>query len=48
VFTGNVDAVRQHVEAGTDLNALDAYGSTPLLIATTFDQREAAEPAGAT
>lgn len=33
---GNLGAVRQHIAAGTDLNARDAYGSTPLSIAITF------------
>ncbi len=36
-FQGDVDAVRQHVRAGTDLDAKDAYGSTPLVIATPFE-----------
>ena len=42
-FQGNIDAVRQHIAAGSDLNEKDAYGSTPLIIATTFGQNEAAE-----
>jgi CubicO group peptidase (beta-lactamase class C family) len=33
---GNVDAIRQHVEAGSDLNEKDDFGSTPLIIAATF------------
>jgi ankyrin repeat protein len=33
---GNNDAIKQHIEAGSDLNAKDAYGSTPLIIAATF------------
>jgi CubicO group peptidase (beta-lactamase class C family) len=39
---GNIDAVRQHIEAGSDLNAKDAYGSSPLIIATTFGKTEVA------
>ncbi|MBD3349211.1 MAG: serine hydrolase [Candidatus Eisenbacteria bacterium] len=39
---GDVDAVRQHIEAGTDLNARDAYGSTPLIVAATFGKTEVA------
>jgi CubicO group peptidase (beta-lactamase class C family) len=33
---GNVQAIQQHIEAGSDLNQKDAYGSTPLTIAATF------------
>jgi hypothetical protein len=40
---GNLDAVRQHIEAGSDLNKKDAYGSTPLIIATTFGKTEVAK-----
>jgi len=43
VFQGNVDVIRQHVAAGSDLNARDAYGSTPLIVATIFDRTEAAK-----
>ncbi len=35
-ITGNVEAVRQHVAAGSDLDARDAYGSTPLIAAAAF------------
>lgn len=42
VFMGNVDAVRQHIEAGSDLNAKDQYGSTPLIIAATFNKPDVA------
>ncbi len=35
-FIGNLDAVKQHIAAGTDLNVKDQYGSTPLNIAATF------------
>ncbi len=40
---GNIDAVRQHIKAGTDLNKKDAYGSTPLIIAATFGKTEVAK-----
>ncbi|MGD2067925.1 MAG: serine hydrolase [Gemmatimonadota bacterium] len=41
-LTGDVEAVRGHVAAGTDLDAKDPYGSTPLIIAATFDRLEIA------
>lgn len=40
---GNLDAVRQHINAGSDLNKKDAYGSTALVIATTFGETEVAK-----
>ncbi len=42
VLQGNIDAVHQHIKAGSDLNAKDAYGSTALLIAATFGKTEIA------
>jgi CubicO group peptidase (beta-lactamase class C family) len=39
---GNVNAIRQHIEAGTDLNQKDAWGSTPLIIAAAFGRTEVA------
>ena len=39
---GNIDAIRQHIKAGSDLNAKDAYGSTPLIIAAVFGKSEVA------
>ncbi len=39
---GNAEAIRQHIEAGSDLNEKDAYGSTPLVVAVTFGKIEAA------
>jgi CubicO group peptidase (beta-lactamase class C family) len=39
---GNVDAVREHIAAGSDLDAKDPWGSTPLIIAVTFDRTEVA------
>ena len=41
VISGNLEAVKQHIEAGTDLNEKDPLsGSTPLISAATFDQSE--------
>ncbi len=39
---GNLDAIRQHINVGSDLNQKDAYGSTPLIVATTFGKTEVA------
>jgi len=39
---GTIVAVRQHIEAGSDLNEKDVYGSSPLIIATTFGKTEVA------
>ncbi len=39
---GNLDAVRGHIDAGSDLNAKDAYGSSPLIVAATFGRTEVA------
>ena len=41
-LTGNVEAVRGHIRAGSDLNEKDPYGSTPLIIAATFGKTEVA------
>ena len=35
-FMGDLKAVKQHIAAGSDLNAKDEYGSTPLTITATF------------
>jgi ankyrin repeat protein len=36
---GNLEAIRQHIEAGSDLNEKDPmYGNTPIIIATVFGQ----------
>ncbi len=44
VVTGNLEAVKQHIAAGTDLNTKDAFtSSTPLITAATFDKREIAQ-----
>ena len=40
---GNVDAIKEHIAAGLDLNEKDAFGSTPLIIAITFGKTEVAK-----
>ena len=41
--TGNLDAIQQHIEAGSDLNTKEPTRlSTPLITATVFGQTEAA------
>lgn len=42
-FLGNTKAIQQHIEAGTDLDVKDQYGSTALTIATTFNKPEIAK-----
>ena len=42
-FMGNVKAIEQHIAAGTDLNQKDQYGSTPLVIAATFEKNKVAK-----
>jgi CubicO group peptidase (beta-lactamase class C family) len=39
---GNLEAIRQHIEAGSDLNEKDAYGSSPLIVAAVFGRTEVA------
>lgn len=39
---GNLEVIRGHIQAGTDLNKKDPYGSTPLIIAATFGRTEVA------
>jgi len=43
VLQGNIGVIRQYIKAGSDLNEKDAYGSTPLIISTTFGNAEAAK-----
>jgi CubicO group peptidase (beta-lactamase class C family) len=43
VITGDIVAVRHHIEAGTDLDRRDDFGSTPLVIAAVFDRPEIAD-----
>lgn len=42
-FTGNLDAIQEHINAGSDLNVKDSYGSSPLTIAATFNKVEVAK-----
>ena len=42
-FQGNIDAVKKYIDAGSDLNEKDAWGSTPLIIAVTFDRTKVAK-----
>ena len=44
VLTGNLDAIKQHIEAGSDINQKEAMsGSTPLMSAATFNKTEIAK-----
>jgi len=44
VIRGNIEAVKQHIAAGADVNAKDDWsGSTPLHRASTFGYKEIAE-----
>lgn len=44
VLTGNLEAVKQHIAAGTDINQKEAMsGSTPLMSAATFNKPEIAK-----
>ena len=40
---GNLDVIQQHINAGSDLNEKDAYGSAPLIIAATFGKTDVAK-----
>lgn len=42
-LVGNLEAIMKHIKAGSDLNEKDAYGSTPLVIATTFGKTKVAK-----
>lgn len=42
-FLGNLKTVEQHINAGTDLNMKDQYGSTPLIAAVTFGKTDVAK-----
>lgn len=41
-FFGNLNAIQQHINAGSDLNKKDDYGSTPLISAVIFGKTEVA------
>ena len=44
IISGNLEVVKQHIQAGTDLNKKDAMsGATPLITAATFNKTEIAE-----
>ncbi len=44
VISGNLEAVKQHIEAGTDINKKDAMsGSTPLITAASFGKNDIAK-----
>ena len=43
VLKNNIDLVNQYIKSGADLNKKDQYGSTPLIIATTFGKTEIAK-----
>ena len=40
---GNIEAVKQHIAAGTDLNAKDNFGKTTLRLAAVGGHKEVAE-----
>ena len=42
-YDGNIEAVKQHLAAGTDVNAKDSFGMTPLLLAGAKNQKEVVE-----
>ena len=41
--TGRIEAVKQHLIAGTDVNAKNNIGASPLDLATLFNQSEIAD-----
>ena len=41
--TGNIEAIKQHLDAGADVNAMNKYGWTPLFYAVQVDYKEVAE-----
>lgn len=44
VISGNLEAVRQHIDAGSDLNEKEPFnGSSPLITAATFGKTEIAK-----
>ena len=40
---GRIDVIQQHIKAGSNLDEKDDYGSTPLIIAVSFDKTEVAK-----
>jgi hypothetical protein len=43
VFDGNIEAIKQHLAAGTDVNAKDDNGWTPLHLAAENGRKQVAE-----
>jgi len=44
IISGNLDMIKQHIKAGTDINQKEPMsGSTPLMSATTFNKPEIAK-----
>lgn len=43
VFMNEVETVKKHIAAGTDLDQKDEYGSSPLNVAVTFNKVEVAK-----
>lgn len=44
VISGNLEVVKQHIKAGSDINQKDAFSSsTPLMSAAVFDKRDIAK-----
>ena len=42
-YTGNIEAIKQHLAAGTDVNAKSEWGGTPLHFATFGSHKEVVE-----
>lgn len=42
-FMGNINEIKQHIAAGTDLNTKDQFGSTALITAASFGKTEIAK-----
>ena len=42
-YMGDVALIQAHIAAGSDLNKKDDFGSTPLIVATTFGKTEVAK-----
>ncbi|MCP4771092.1 MAG: ankyrin repeat domain-containing protein [Planctomycetes bacterium] len=42
-YTGNIEAIKQHLVAGTDVNAKNEWGGTPLHFATFGSYKEVVE-----
>jgi len=42
-FDGDIKAIKKHLDAGTDVNAKDEDGYTPLYAVASFDQKKIAE-----